>query len=104
MAYGDTVDQRGAVKPSNLEQEVFDTKVGAYRYVEIPSNLQMRLDYDTRTDGQPVYIGYAPRGLASSATGWLIQKHTYDVNNFMTLRQIAYDIWDDRADGGTSYA
>jgi len=104
MAYGDTVDQRGAVKPSNLEQEVFDPKIGAYKYVEIPSNLQMRGDYTGRTDGQPVYIGYAIRGLASSADGWLIQKFTYDVSGFMTLHQISYDIWDDRADVGTTYA
>ena len=65
--------------------------------------MQMRCDYDVRTDGQPVYLGFAPKGLDASADGWLIHKFTYDVSDRVTVRQIAYDIWDDRADVGTTY-
>lgn len=72
----------------------------AQRYVEIPSNLQQRVDYGARTDGQPEYIGYAPRGLSTSQSGWLLQNFTYtDIGgtDYMTLRQIAYNSWDNRA-------
>lgn len=101
MTWGTSVDQRGAVKPSNLEQEVFDTKIGAYRYVEVPSNLQARYAYNA--DGTVLYAGYAVRGLGASDTGWLLQKFTYDTMK-VTLRQIAYSSWDLRADVGTTYA
>jgi hypothetical protein len=87
----------GAVKPSSIEQDGYESDLSAGRITEIPSNMQMRCDYQGRTDGQPVYLGFAPRGLTSSEDGWLIQKYTYDVNNQATLRQIAYDSWDDRA-------
>lgn len=89
----------GAVKPSSIENDTYDAGVGAYRLVEIPSNLQMRVDYNSQTDGQPLYVGYGARGLASSANGWLVQKFTYDSNSprQCTLRQIAYGIWDNRA-------
>jgi len=101
MGWGSNIDQRGAVKPSNLEQEAFDKAVGGYRYIEIPSNLQARYAYNA--DGTVLYAGYAVRGLASSATGWLLQKFTYDSMK-VTLRQIAYSSWDLRADAGTTYA
>ena len=100
MAWGDTVDQRGAVKPSSLEQETFDPKVGAFKYVEVPSNLQARYAYNA--DGTVLYAGYAVRGLASSDDGWLLQKFTYDGSMRVTLRQIAYDTWDNAS--GATYA
>ena len=101
MAYGDTINQHGAVKPSSLEQEIFDSKIGASRIIEIPSNLQARYAYNA--DSTVLYAGYAVRGLASSDTGWLLQKFTYDSMK-VTLRQIAYASWDLRADAGTTYA
>lgn len=58
--------------------------------------MQLRQDV-TRSDGQPDYIGYASRGVASSQAAWTIHKFTYSGNN-MTLRQLAYRaIWDNRA-------
>lgn len=95
MTWGTSVDQRGAVKPSNLEQEVFDKLIGAYRHVEVPSNLQARYTYNA--DNTVLYAGYAVRGLAASATGWLLQKFTYNASKRVTLRQIAYNSWDNRA-------
>ena len=96
MNIGDTFVPEGAIKPSAIEADCYESKVSAHRYTEIPSNLQMRADYDTRTDEQPVYLGFGPKGLAVGTTGWLLQKFTYDGSNRVTLRQIAYDKWDNR--------
>ena len=96
MAYGDTIDQRGAVKPSNLEQEVFDTKIGAYKYVEIPSNLQLRRSYNDNSTVQ--YIGYAVKGLAEGTDGWLLQYLEYDDNRRLIKRTIAYGNWTNKTE------
>lgn len=87
----------GATKVSGVEYDTFEGAVHAVRYMEIPSNMQLRADYNALTDGKPKYLGVAPRGLASSTTGWLIQQFTYDASRQVTLRQIAYDSWDNRA-------
>jgi hypothetical protein len=94
----------GATTPSSIEVDGYEPLLSAQRYTEIPSNQQMRADYLARTDGQPIYVGYAPRGLATSDTSWLLQKFTYDGNSQCTLRQIAYGSWDLRADAGTIYS
>lgn len=63
-------------------------------------SIQMRVDYDVRTDGQPLYVGYAARGIASSQKGWLIQKFTYTTiggADYVSYRSISTDIWDNRA-------
>lgn len=103
MTLGTGRNISGAVKPDAISVDSYEPDLFAKRYTEIPTNMQMRCDYTTRTDGQPVYLGYAPKGLASSSTGWLIQKYTYDVSDRATLRQSAYTSWDLRADGGTTY-
>lgn len=95
MTIGTSVVQHGAVKPSNLEQEVFDTKVGAYRYIEVPSNLQLKVEYNA--SGTAKYRGYAVKGLAAGTDGWLIQFLEYDANNRLTTRTIAYGNWTNRA-------
>jgi hypothetical protein len=87
----------GHTKISQTEAIENEILLAAKRVTEIPSNGQLRCDYDGQTDGQPAYIGFAPRGLGASTTGWLIQKFTYDGSRQMTLRQIAYDSWDNRA-------
>jgi hypothetical protein len=87
----------GHTKISAAEAIELEVDLKAKRITEIPSNMQMRVDYDGQTDGLPKYLGFAPRGLASSATGWLIQKFTYDGSRQATLRQCAYDSWDNRA-------
>lgn len=53
--------------------------------------------------GNPVYIGRAAPGTATSAAAWQIQKLTYDADDNVTAVQFAggandYDqIWDNRA-------
>lgn len=93
----------GAVRPSALEQEVYDKNLSAFRYTEIPSGMKQRLDYGARTDGQPDYIGYAPSGLAEGTNGWVLWKFTYDGSGFMTAKDIYGAVeadnanWTDRA-------
>jgi len=61
------------------------------------------LDYGTRTDGQPVYIGMRIPGVSEADVGWIIFKCIYDEsNNF--LRKVAANgenqankVWNDRA-------
>jgi len=94
---GGNVTPYGQVRASVVESNTFDPTLLATRSVEVPSNLQQRLDYVSRTDGQPVYMGFAERGMGISASGWLLQKFTYTGDpGDMTLRQISYDSWDDR--------
>ncbi len=45
----------------------------------------------------PEYIGYAIRGEATSSGTWIIWKFTYDANNMETLKQTAFDSWDNKA-------
>ena len=84
----------GNIHTSSVEHATYDDSIVAIRSTDIPSNMQMMCDYDVRTDGQPVYLGFAPRGLATSNTSWLLHKFTYDVSNRVTVRKIAFDSWD----------
>ena len=94
MSLGTSVTQSGAVKPSSLEQEVFDPTIQASRYVEIPSNLQAQYAYDT--DGKLLYAGFAVRALAVGTDGWLLQKFTYNASKQVATRTIAYSNWTGR--------
>lgn len=59
---------------------------------------ETRLDYVARTDGQPVYIGRAADGSATSAAVWNIERLTYDGNGRVTRKQVREDaVWDNRA-------
>jgi hypothetical protein len=84
----------GAVKPSFLEVDGYEPLVSAHRHVEIPSNLQAQWVYDG--NGNCTYAGYAPKGLATNQTGWLLHKFTIS-SGLTTARQIAYDSWDNYA-------
>lgn len=55
------------------------------------------LDYDVRTDGQPVYQGFADTGVATSTPEWLIYKFSFNGSNQVTNRDVAYGSWDNRA-------
>lgn len=64
---------------------------------DVPDSFQIAADYSSRTDGQPVYLGYAPKTAATSESVWIIYKFTYDGSDQMTVRKSAYGVWDDRA-------
>ena len=58
---------------------------------------ELRIDYDGRTDGQGVYIGFAAPETPTSEARWTIQKFTFDGSNNVTRRQLRYKIaWDSR--------
>lgn len=67
-----------------------------YKTQEFQGNLQMLIDYDARTDGQPVYIGYAISGKGTSDDAWIIYNFQYNGSNFLTSKKAAYGVWDDR--------
>lgn len=96
MAAGDPFTLTGETKVTEAESREHQATLYAKRTMDVPSDIQARFDYDVRTDGQPVYIGYGPRGLAVGAAGWLLYKFTYDGSNQATLRQVAYDTWSNR--------
>lgn len=95
MALGTGTQISGSTKPSSLEVDGYEPNVFAHRFTQIETNQQGRWDYQGGT--LVVYSGFAPKGLATSAQGWLLQKFTYDGNNNVTQRQIAYDAWDNRS-------
>jgi YD repeat-containing protein len=41
-------------------------------------------------------MGFAEKGLAQSASGWLLHEYTYNASGQMTAKQISYDAWTDR--------
>lgn len=65
--------------------------------IDSPNDFQIQFDYGARTDGQPVYVGYGKRTDATTDGSWLIFKFTYDGNDFISLKQTAYGVWDNRA-------
>lgn len=67
---------------------------------DIASGMLMKIDYDVRTDSNPVYIGIAKPGTADGDGGgaWLLQKLTYDASDRMTIRQVCRNsTWTARA-------
>ena len=50
-------------------------------------NYQMILDYDGRTDQQPVFQGYAPPGTLETEPQWTVYKYIF-VGNDVTQRLI----------------
>lgn len=89
MSIGNSRTIEGALKPSSVEREVYNGGLSALRSTDVPSDLKMRLDYTGRTDGQPLYQGFAPTGLAEGSSGWLIYEFTYDASDNMTERNVA---------------
>jgi hypothetical protein len=68
----------------------------AQKVFQVPSSYQVKIDYTTGTN--PIYIGYADKGLATSVAHWFILKLTWDANNNVTAIQSVNDVtWDDRA-------
>jgi len=80
----------GAVKPSSIEVDGYEAELFAQRITEIPSNMEGRWEYDINDNC--IYAGFAPKGLAESSDGWLIQKFTW-VNKNCTKREINYGNW-----------
>lgn len=69
--------------------------LNSYTITEAPSSLQTRTDYNA--DGTISYIGSAIRGAAASDRIWTLFQYTYNASQAQTLKQTAFDSWDNRA-------
>jgi hypothetical protein len=64
---------------------------------------QQQFDYAGRTDSQPVYIGWATPGVATSDPKWKIRRFSYNSDGSVSQIQFAngdvgfQQIWDNRA-------
>lgn len=83
----------GAVKPDAISVDSYEPDIYAKRVVEIPANLQTKIFWD---GNKPEYIGFAPKGMATSADGWLIYKYEYSSGK-ISSKTLTYGILDDRA-------
>ena len=97
------MNHRGNAQPSiDIEEHSMPFGEGAFgakMVVEpIPAAFlsQKRLDYDVRTDDNPVYVGFNFRGALVSDTNWILQKLTYDSSNRVILVQVGIDSWNNR--------
>jgi hypothetical protein len=96
MGLGNNNEEYGHVRASNIEQNEYETELWAKRVMDVPSNMQMRAEYSA---GNLIYLGYAAHGITTAASGWLLQKYTYDASGNATMREIAADCfsWGSRA-------
>lgn len=85
----------GQVRNSEIEVLEYEEALKAKRIIRLPSNQLLRLDYEGGAN--PIYVGSAPKGVADSASGWLLHKLAFNASSYCTARGIAYDAWDNRA-------
>lgn len=81
----------GNVKPSSIEQAAFDGLIGALRYTEVPSNMAMRVAYNT--DGTQKYLGWNYPGVSEDSETWLLHYLEYDASKRFIKRTIGYGSW-----------
>ena len=91
--YGDAYQSSGNVKNSESENREHDAALIAKRVISLPTNLKERHAYDA--NGQVIYSGYAPKGLAEDSDGWMLFKFTWASGN-MTEKDVAFGNWADR--------
>lgn len=99
MANGTVTVLQAADGDRLIDNEVVSvagSSVYRQRVITYPPEEDTRLDYDTRTDGNPVYVGTAPIATATSSSLWRVLKLTYDSSSRLTRKQIAYGSWDNR--------
>lgn len=64
---------------------------------KFPNDVIKKIDYDVRTDANPVYIGYGLKGADISEDVWTIQLLEYDGSDRLISLTVAYGAWDNRA-------
>lgn len=82
---------------ANTFVQDYRTRGFASKVQDVVVDTQIQADYVARTDGQPVYLGYAIFGRSTSDDAWMIYKFTYDGNSQMTIKQTSYGTWTGRA-------
>ncbi len=96
MGIGNTNEEYGHTRATNIEQNEYEKELWAKRVTEIPNNMTKRVDYLSRSDEQPVYIGWAAKGLAEGTNGWLLYKTEFDASDRISAVKIAYGNWTNR--------
>jgi len=82
---------------NNPLNDSYDLRARALGTSERPSTFQQDFDYLARTDMQPIYFGWAPRGVADGDNQWIIYKFTYNADGSVSKREIAVDTnWTNR--------
>jgi hypothetical protein len=94
MSLGASFNPSGSTRSSQVEVNEYESALFARRTTEIPSNMKARFEW---SGTNCIYAGFAPKGLAEGANGWLVQKFTYDGSNNCTERNIAYGNWTARS-------
>lgn len=95
----------GASGPSNIASDASRllghvTVDNEVTVVSSPPDQETLLDYDTRTDGNAVYVGNASPGASQSSAVWIILKLTYDSSSRLTRKQTQIDKkWTERTTG-----
>lgn len=78
-----------------------DLKNGFYRDLPYWKKLY---DYGERTDGQPVYRGYATTDTANEDLAWIIFFSKYNDSGFLTEEYCLEGAWDNRVALFAEYA
>lgn len=94
MGIGDSYPLTGQVRVSDAEAREHELEVNAKRVIVLPNNQQVRVEYDSSSNA--IYVGVAPKGLATFSDGWLLKEITYSGSD-PTIIKIAYGNWDNRA-------
>jgi hypothetical protein len=89
-------DFYGLLPVTTIEKAEHDNILHAKRVTDSGSASDVRLDYDVRTDDNPVYVGIGYAGQSITSTGWLIYKLTWDGSSRLTLKQSTTGIWNNR--------
>lgn len=73
-----------------------DLTRGADKVFSVPGNYQVKIDYESGTN--PIYVGYADKGVSDGASAWFIIKITWDANDNPTAITSANNVdWTNRA-------
>lgn len=75
----------------------FSTEVTLLDIKRSVTDFRTLLDYDVRTDGNPVYVGKNLQAVLTSAATWVVQKLFYDSSNRLIDAQVLAGTWDGRA-------
>lgn len=71
-----------------------DVHARAQKVYAVPANMQVRIEW---SGANPIYIGYADKGLSTNQSGWFIMKLTWSGANVTLIQTITSGVWDNRA-------
>ena len=87
------LEEQGINQRKGVEWREHQKALYAKRTTDVGSDQQKLFQF---SGDELIYFGRGAKGLATSQTGWLIQKFTWSSGKPTSI-QSAYGIWDDRA-------